>query len=48
VETTEVRAGLVYQLRVHLCDPRDELRLGMPVTVELDPAAAPIPRPECP
>ncbi len=44
VETTELRTALVYQLRVYVCDPRDELRLGMPATVTVDlrsPAAAP-------
>ena len=33
VETTELRTKLVYRARVFLCDPQDELRLGMPVTV---------------
>lgn len=44
VETTELRTALVYQLRVYVCDPRDELRLGMPATVRVDlrsPEAAP-------
>ncbi len=44
VETTELRTALVYQLRVYVCDPRDELRLGMPATVSIDlrsPGAAP-------
>lgn len=36
VETTEVRAGLVYQARVFVCGGRDELRLGMPATVSID------------
>ena len=36
VETPELRAALVYQLRVYVCDPRDELRLGMPATVHID------------
>lgn len=35
VETTELRSKLVYRLRVHVCNPRNELRLGMPVTVTL-------------
>ena len=44
VETTELRSSLVYEVRVFVQDPEDELRLGMPATVflELDPAAAPI------
>jgi HlyD family secretion protein len=40
VETTEIRASLVYQARVFVCEGRDALRLGMPatVTVPLDQA----------
>lgn len=33
VETTELRTKLVYRVRIHACNPQDELRLGMPVTV---------------
>jgi HlyD family secretion protein len=33
VETTELRSRLVYQVRVYVCNPRNELRLGMPATV---------------
>ena len=43
VETTEVRSNLVYQVRVFVCNPQNELRLGMPatVTIPLDqPASA--------
>ncbi|MBU6410950.1 MAG: efflux RND transporter periplasmic adaptor subunit [Verrucomicrobiota bacterium] len=38
VETAEVRAKLVYQFRVFVRNPQDELRLGMPavVTIPLD------------
>lgn len=36
VETTELRTSLVYQLRVYVCNPQDQLRLGMPVTVSID------------
>ncbi len=36
VETPELRTALVYQLRVYVCDARDELRLGMPATVHID------------
>lgn len=44
VETTDLRTQLVYEVRVHLEDPANELRLGMPVTVEVDPPpAAPTP-----
>jgi HlyD family secretion protein len=35
VETPELRTSLVYQARVYVCDPDQELRLGMPVTVTL-------------
>lgn len=36
VETPELRTALVYQLRVYVCDARDELRLGMPATAHID------------
>ena len=36
VETPELRTALVYQVRVYVCDARDELRLGMPATVHID------------
>jgi HlyD family secretion protein len=41
VQTEELRPGLVYEIRVFVKDPRDEMRLGMPATVHLrlDPAA---------
>ncbi len=35
VETTELRSSLVYQVRVFACNPQDELRLGMPVSVTI-------------
>jgi HlyD family secretion protein len=35
VETPELRTRLVYQLRVYVCNPADELRLGMPATVTI-------------
>jgi HlyD family secretion protein len=35
VETTELRTSLVYQLRVYACNPQNQLRLGMPVTVTI-------------
>jgi len=41
VETEEVRTQLVYQVRVFVCSPRDELRLGMPATVEIPLGEAP-------
>jgi HlyD family secretion protein len=33
VETPELRTRLVYQVRVYVCNPKNELRLGMPATV---------------
>ena len=47
VETEELRTSLVYEVRVFVQDPADELRLGMPATVYLPLAegAAPQPNP---
>jgi len=36
VQTQEVRASLVYQVRVYACNSENELRLGMPATVTID------------
>jgi len=44
VETPELRTRLVYQVRVHVCNPQDELRLGMPATVTI-PLDQPKPQP---
>ncbi len=35
VETPDLRAQLVYQLRVYACDPQGQLQLGMPATVSI-------------
>lgn len=35
VQTTELRTSLVYEVRVFVKDPKDELRLGMPASVHL-------------
>ena len=35
VETTEFRSSLVYEVRIFVKDPADELRLGMPATVQI-------------
>jgi HlyD family secretion protein len=35
VETPELRTRLVYQMRVYVCNPQGELRLGMPATVTI-------------
>ena len=41
VETAEVRTTLVYQIRVYVKNPENQLRLGMPATVVIDlPAGA--------
>jgi HlyD family secretion protein len=44
VETTEVRTDLVYQVRIYVCNPENELRLGMPVTAHIpfDQPAEPV------
>jgi HlyD family secretion protein len=44
VETPELRTRLVYQVHVHVCNPQDELRLGMPATVSI-PLDQPKPEP---
>jgi HlyD family secretion protein len=41
VQTTDLRTSLVYEIRVFVKDPDDDLRLGMPATVHLPLAAAP-------
>lgn len=43
VETTEVRSSLVYQVRIFVCNPQDELRLGMPSTVTIPLGQPPVP-----
>ena len=35
VETAELRTSLVYEVRIFVKDPADELRLGMPATVRI-------------
>jgi HlyD family secretion protein len=49
VETTRVRTALVYQVRVFVCNPSGELRLGMPadVHVDLQQSATPTDTPPC-
>lgn len=47
VETSELRTSLVYQLRVYVCNAQDQLRLGMPVSVEIDVDAPPAGQPGC-
>lgn len=39
VQTTDLRTSLVYEIRVYVTDPGDQLRLGMPTTVHLAPPA---------
>jgi HlyD family secretion protein len=49
VQTPEIRTHLVYQVRVYVCNPRNELRLGLPVTVRipLSQPQSPGPLPNC-
>lgn len=44
IETEDLRTSLVYEIRVFVNDPTDELRLGMPATVHLPLAAERTPR----
>jgi HlyD family secretion protein len=39
IQTEELRTSLVYEVRVFVKDPTDDLRLGMPATVRLDTAS---------
>jgi HlyD family secretion protein len=43
VETPGLRTALVYQMRIYVCDPRGQLRLGMPATVRIDMQQPPPP-----
>lgn len=43
VETTEVRSSLVYQVRIFVCNPQGELRMGMPATVTIPLGHPPVP-----
>lgn len=43
VQTPELRTSLVYEVRVFVTDPSDDLRLGMPTTVMLPLRATPAP-----
>lgn len=42
VETTQLRTELVYRIRVYVCNPQGQLRLGMPVTVTIPLPARPV------
>lgn len=42
VETTDLRPRLVYETRITVDDPDNELRLGMPVTVTIPVTPAPV------
>lgn len=50
VETPELRTRLVYRIRVYVCNPQGELRLGMPASVSIPlhqrPPAGGVPSPE--
>lgn len=41
VETEELRTDLVYEVRIMVCNPEGQLRLGMPATVSIAPTAEP-------
>jgi len=43
VETTQVRSSLVYQVRIFVCNPQGELRMGMPATVVIHLGEPPAP-----
>jgi HlyD family secretion protein len=43
VQTEELRTSLVYEVRVFVKDPSDQLRLGMPATVHLNLEQTPAP-----
>jgi HlyD family secretion protein len=45
VQTPELRTSLVYEVRVFVTDPSDDLRLGMPATVTLLAGASSTPAP---
>ncbi len=45
VETPDLRTRLVYRLRIPVCNPDGTLRLGMPVTVDIDTSAEPLANP---
>lgn len=50
VETTELRSKLVYRVRVYVCNPENELCLGMPATVSIplnQPRVSNIPENPC-
>ncbi len=47
VETPELRTRLVYQMRVFACNSDEQLRLGMPATVEIDLNAPVQTAPDC-
>jgi HlyD family secretion protein len=47
VQTEAVRVDLVYQVRIFVCTPQHELRLGMPVTAVLRLGAEPLKEPRC-
>ncbi len=36
IQTSELRTRLVYSMRIYVCNPQNELRLGMPATVRID------------
>ncbi|TCB66347.1 HlyD family efflux transporter periplasmic adaptor subunit [Acinetobacter sp. ANC 4178] len=39
VQTEDIRTSLVYEVRVYVQDPNDQLKMGQPVTVKIEPSA---------
>lgn len=48
IETPDLRTRLVYQVRIFVANPANQLRLGMPATVHITPSAAPHHEPATP
>lgn len=36
VQTEDIRTTLVYEVRIYVNDPNDQLKMGQPVTVNID------------
>ena len=42
VQTEDIRTSLVYEVRVYVQDPNDQLKMGQPVKVDIQPTASSI------
>jgi HlyD family secretion protein len=40
VQTEDIRTSLVYEVRVYVQDPSDQLKMGQPVTVQIQPTVS--------